>query len=66
MRICIYGAGAVGGYLGARLSLAGQEVTLIARGAHLDAMTKRGLTLIMDGEERVAHPECIGDPAEAG
>ena len=66
MRICIYGAGAIGGYLGARLSLAGQEVTLIARGAHLDAMTKRGLTLIMDGEERVAHPECIGDPAEAG
>jgi 2-dehydropantoate 2-reductase len=66
MRICIYGAGAIGGYLGARLSLAGQEVTLIARGAHLDAMKKRGLTLIIDHEERVAHPECIGDPAEAG
>jgi 2-dehydropantoate 2-reductase len=66
MRICIYGAGAIGGYLGAQLSLAGQEVTLIARGPHLDAMKKRGLRLLMDDEERVAHPECISDPAEAG
>ena len=34
MKICIYGAGAIGGTLGARLALAGHEVSLIARGAH--------------------------------
>ena len=38
MRICIYGAGAIGGYLGVQLALAGANVTLIARGAHLAAM----------------------------
>ena len=38
MRICIYGAGAIGAWLGAELSRAGEEVTLIARGAHLAAM----------------------------
>ena len=41
MRICIYGAGAIGGYLGARLSLSGVDVTLIARGPHLQAMKKK-------------------------
>ena len=37
MRICIYGAGAIGGYLGVQLALAGQECALIARGPHLEA-----------------------------
>jgi len=66
VRICIYGAGAIGGYLGAQLSLAGEDVTLIARGPHLDAMRKNGLRLLIDGDERVAHPACTSDPAEAG
>lgn len=66
MRICIYGAGAIGGYLGAQLSLAGEDVTLIARGPHLEAMQTKGLRLRVDGEERVAHPRCTSDPAEAG
>lgn len=66
MRICIYGAGAIGGWLGVQLSLAGEDVTLIARGPHLEAMQKNGLKLLIDGEERVAHPRCIADPAEAG
>jgi 2-dehydropantoate 2-reductase len=66
MRICIYGAGAIGGWLGAQLSLAGEDVTLIARGPHLEAMQKNGLTLLIDGEERVAHPRCVADPAAAG
>ena len=66
MRICIYGAGATGGYLGARLALAGQEVTLIARGAHLAAMQRHGVKLLTGGEERIARPRCIADPAEAG
>lgn len=66
MRICIYGAGAIGAWLGVELSLAGKDVTLIARGPHLEAMQKNGVKLLMDGEERVAHPRCIEDPADAG
>jgi len=66
MRICIYGAGAIGGWLGVQLSLAGEDVTLIARGPHLEAMQNNGLKLLIDGEERVAHPRCVADPAEAG
>jgi len=66
MRIAIYGAGAIGGYLGAQLALAGQDVTLIARGPHLAAMQQHGLRLRIDGEERVAHPACTDNPASAG
>lgn len=66
MRICIYGAGAIGGYLGAQLALAGEDVTLIARGPHLEAMQSNGLKLRIGGEERVARPRCTSDPAEAG
>ena len=53
-KIAIYGAGAIGGYLGVQLALAGNDVTLIARGPHLRAMRKNGLKLLIDGEERVA------------
>ena len=66
MRICVYGAGATGGYLGVQLALAGQDVTLIARGAHLAAMQAHGIRLLIDGGERVARPRCVEDPAEAG
>jgi 2-dehydropantoate 2-reductase len=67
MRICIYGAGAIGGYMGAQLSLAGEDVTLIARGPHLAAMQQNGVKLrLADGEERVAHPRCTDNPAEVG
>ena len=66
MRTCIYGAGAIGGYLGARLSLSGADVTLVARGPHLDAMNKNGLKIIAGGKEQTVYPECTNDPAEAG
>ncbi|MDA0701685.1 MAG: 2-dehydropantoate 2-reductase [Proteobacteria bacterium] len=66
MKICVFGAGAIGGYLGVQLALAGQEVSLIARGPHLAAMKENGLALRIDGEERVARPLCTDDPAEAG
>ena len=66
MKICIYGAGAIGGYLGAELALGGLEVTLIARGPHLEAMRKNGLTLLTGGEKKVAKIACTDDPAEAG
>ncbi|MFL5807693.1 MAG: 2-dehydropantoate 2-reductase [Roseiflexaceae bacterium] len=57
MRICIVGAGAIGGYLGAKLALSGEEVTLIARGAHLAAIRERGLALdYADGRREVAAP----------
>jgi 2-dehydropantoate 2-reductase len=66
MKIAVYGAGAIGGYLGAHLSLAGEDVTLIARGPHLAAMQQLGLRLIEGGEEQVVRPRCVEDPAEAG
>ena len=66
MRICIYGAGAIGGLLGARLAAAGYTVTLIARGAHLAALRERGLTL-RSGEDTVTvRPHATDDPAAAG
>ncbi len=66
MRICVYGAGAIGGYLGGQLSLAGEDVALIARGPHLEAMRNHGLRLVVDGAERVAHPRCSDDPGTIG
>ena len=51
MKICVVGAGAIGGLLGARLAGAGQEVSLVARGPHLAAIRERGLKLVgNDGE----------------
>lgn len=66
MRICIYGAGAIGGYLGVQLALAGADVSLIARGPHLAAMQQHGVKLLIDDEERIAFPRCTADPAELG
>ena len=55
MKICIVGAGAIGGMMGARLALAGEDITLIARGSHLEAIRQNGLKLIEeDGAEHVA------------
>ena len=48
MKICVVGAGAIGGLLGARLAVAGEDVTLIARGAHLEAIRARGLEVTMN------------------
>lgn len=66
MRICIYGAGATGGYLGVQLALAGEDVTLIARGPHLEAMQEGGVRLLIGGEELVAHPRSTDDPSAVG
>lgn len=51
MKICIFGAGAIGGYMGVKLAQVGADVSLVARGPHLDAMKERGLTLIEDGTD---------------
>lgn len=67
MRICVVGAGAIGGLMAAKLSLAGNEVTVIDQGAHLAAIRKNGLKLIWeDGSEQVAKMKAVGAAAEAG
>jgi 2-dehydropantoate 2-reductase len=67
MRVAVMGAGAVGGYLGARLAEGGADVSLIARGAHLEAMRERGLTLITpEGEHSTVAVRATNDPAEVG
>ena len=67
MKVCIYGAGAIGGYLGAELAqVDGVEVSLIARGAHLAAIKENGLKLLIGEEERVAKVTATDNPAELG
>jgi 2-dehydropantoate 2-reductase len=52
VKICVYGAGAVGGHLAAQLAAAGHEVSVVARGAHLEAIRRNGLALLK-GERRI-------------
>ena len=66
MKVGIFGAGAIGGLLGARLSHAGVDVTFVARGPHLAAMQANGVTLRSVEAVLTAHPRCVGDAAEAG
>jgi 2-dehydropantoate 2-reductase len=67
MRIAIVGAGAVGGYFGARLAQAGRDVTFIARGAHLDAIRARGLQVISPVlGDFTARARAESDPAAVG
>jgi 2-dehydropantoate 2-reductase len=68
MRIAIIGAGAVGGLVGTKLALAGEQVTFIARGANLDAIRRNGMKLITgDGTEQVAkNVVATSDYAAAG
>lgn len=66
MKLCIFGAGAMGGWIGGLLARQGVDVTLIARGPHLAAMKERGLTVRMNGEQFVTHPKLTDDPEEAG
>jgi 2-dehydropantoate 2-reductase len=66
MKICIFGAGAIGGYLGAKLAKAGADVSLVARGPHLAAMQANGLTLVEDGETFTVPVRASDDPATLG
>ena len=66
MKIAIYGAGAIGSYLGVRLHQAGAEVSLIARGSQLAAMKANGVTLKTEEETVTARPFVTGDAGEAG
>ncbi|MEC9367366.1 MAG: 2-dehydropantoate 2-reductase [Pseudomonadota bacterium] len=66
MKICIFGAGAIGGYLGLLLKRGGADVSLIARGAHLNAIREHGLALSMGGERLVEQLPASSDPEEFG
>src|SRR5262245_12729747 len=67
MRICIFGAGAIGGLVGARLARQGEaEVSLVARGAHLAAMREKGLTVKDDNGETTVSVRATDRPIELG
>ncbi|HEX7968807.1 MAG TPA: 2-dehydropantoate 2-reductase [Stellaceae bacterium] len=66
MKVCVVGAGAIGGYLGAKLARAGADVSLVARGAHLAAMRVNGVRVMAEDEDFTEHPRCTDDPGELG
>ncbi|HWH73179.1 MAG TPA: 2-dehydropantoate 2-reductase, partial [Methylibium sp.] len=68
MKVAVVGAGAIGGYLGAKLAIAGEDVTFIARGPNLAAIQARGFRLILaDGTEQHApSARAVQDMAAAG
>jgi 2-dehydropantoate 2-reductase len=66
MKICVVGAGAIGGLLAAKLAALGHEVSVIVRGPHLAAIRERGLTLQADGTERTFPMRATDKMAELG
>lgn len=66
MKICIYGVGAVGGFIGAQLAHAGYEVNAVARGATLKALREHGLRLQSDGIFLTEKVRATDDPTELG
>ncbi len=64
-RVAVFGAGAVGGYFGGRLAQAGQNVTFIARGAHLDAIQRHGLQVVSVKGDFVVNPSTATDDASS-
>ena len=69
MRICVYGAGAIGGHLAVRLARGGAEVSVLARGAHLAAIQQSGLTVhTTEGQlnARVQASDEAGGPESEG
>jgi len=66
MRIAVMGAGGVGGYFGGRLARAGNDVTFIARGRHLEALRAKGLTLRTPAGDETLKVKSVDDPSAAG
>ena len=67
MRIAVMGSGGVGGYFGGRLAASGEDVTFIARGAHLDAIRQRGLAITSAlGDATIRPAKATDDPVEIG
>jgi 2-dehydropantoate 2-reductase len=65
-RVCIFGAGAIGGYFGVQFARAGIDVSLVARGSQLAAIRERGLRLQIEGREHVAMLPSTDQPADLG
>jgi 2-dehydropantoate 2-reductase len=66
MKVCIYGAGAIGGWIGVRLAQAGCDVSVVARGATLEALNRNGLRLNVGGETLAATVRASASPADLG
>ena len=66
INICVFGAGAIGGYIGCSLSKAGANVSLIARGPHKEAIKKNGLTLISNNKSETFKLKVTENPSELG
>jgi 2-dehydropantoate 2-reductase len=66
MKLCVFGAGAVGGHIAAKLAAAGNDVSVVARGAHLQAMRERGLKLLHGGETILGRVRAAENARELG
>jgi 2-dehydropantoate 2-reductase len=66
VKVCVYGAGAIGGHVAARLARGGAEVSVVARGAHLAAMRERGLTVRAPDGVLHCRPRASDNPADLG
>ena len=66
MKICVFGAGAIGGYIGVKLAQAGADVSLVARGPNLAAMQQNGLRLIEEGQEHKVSVSASDTPSDLG
>jgi 2-dehydropantoate 2-reductase len=66
MKVCVYGAGAIGGFVGTRLGAAGHTVSAVARGATLAALRQHGMRLVQGGETIVAPVQVEEDPTRLG
>jgi len=66
MKVCIFGAGAIGGYVAVKLAETGHDVSVVARGAQLEAIKAKGLTLQQGGMRYHARPKAAADPAALG
>jgi 2-dehydropantoate 2-reductase len=66
VKVCVFGAGAIGGNFAARLADAGNDVSVVARGAHLEAIKAKGLTLIAGDKKIVAKVKASDRTADLG
>jgi len=66
VKVCIFGAGAIGGYVGVKLALGGTDVSFVARGPNLAAIQRNGVTLLSEGQRLVARPPATDDPKQLG
>jgi 2-dehydropantoate 2-reductase len=66
VKVCVFGAGAIGGYLAVELARTGVDVSVVARGAHLAAIRESGLRLLIGAESRVARVACSDRPSDLG